>query len=368
MNQVAMNDFRREPEALLEAEIAACERVLKSGWWILGEEVREFEAAWASYIGAGAVVGCASGLDAIELGLRGLGIGEGDEVITTPMTAFATVLGVIRAGATAVLADIDPQTAMLSPESVRRCVSSRTKAILLVHLYGRVGPVEELGALASELGIHLAEDCAQAHGAAVAGRAAGGFGSFAAWSFYPTKNLGAVGDAGALSTADLKLAEKARSLRNYGQAQRYHHTLLGMNSRLDEMQAALLRERLRYLDGWIAKRREIAHRYFAGISSASVALMTKPEDRMRHAYHLFVVRCPWRSQLQAHLKACGVESLIHYPIPLHLQEPCGAIGRDPMGLAAAEEHANTCLSLPCHPALSDEEIDRVISAVNQFKV
>jgi dTDP-4-amino-4,6-dideoxygalactose transaminase len=363
---IKMNDFAGEPDSLREEQLAACARVLQSGWWILGEEVSSFEREWADWLGVPHSVGCGNGLDAIEIGLRALGIGPGDEVITTPMTAFATVLAVLRTGAMPVLADIDADTAMLSPSSVRRCVGARTKAVVLVHLYGQIGPVEELRSLTSELGIHLIEDCAQAHGARWQGKSAGSFGSFAAWSFYPTKNLGAVGDGGALTTASPELAEAARSLRNYGQTVRYHHPLLGMNSRLDELQAAILRVRLRHLRAWTGRRREIAQRYEQGIAPGSTKIMRSPLDPERHAHHLFVVTSPKRDALQGHLKARGIDSLIHYPIPVHFQESSRGLMRDPQGLAVAEAHAAACLSLPCHPGLSDAQIDAVTSAVNEF--
>jgi dTDP-4-amino-4,6-dideoxygalactose transaminase len=366
MNAITMNDFAGESETLRNAELAACDRVLRSGWRILGKEVSVFESAWAAWLGVPYAVGCGNGLDAIEIGLRALGIGAGDEVITTPMTAFATVLAVIRAGAIPVLADIDADTAMLSPESVKRCIGARTKAILLVHLYGQIGPVNEMLSLAQEHGLRLIEDCAQAHGANWQGKSAGSFGDCAAWSFYPTKNLGAVGDGGAITTTSPKLAEDARSLRNYGQTARYHHPVLGMNSRLDEIQAAILSERLVYLQSWVNRRREIAHRYTAKLSHQEVHVMPLPRARDRHAHHLFVVTSKRRDELQRHMKSEGVDSLIHYPIPVHFQEPCRELGRDPNGLGCTEEHAVSCLSLPCHPGMADEEVDRVIAVVNKF--
>ncbi len=367
MSTVSMNDFRREPEELIRAELAACERVVRSGWWILGRELAAFEQAWATYIGTPAAVGCANGLDAIELGLRALGIGPGDEVITTPMTAFATVLAILRAGAIPVLADIEPDTAMLSVKSVKRCIGPFTKAVLLVHLYGQVGPLDDLIVLTRERGIHLLEDCAQAHGAMWDGRSVGNFGSFAAWSFYPTKNLGAIGDAGALTTSQPEVAEKVRVLRNYGQSVRYQHPVLGMNSRLDELQAAILSVRLEHLPRWIAKRRDIASRYAEEIRNRHVHVMPLPGERLRHVHHLFVVTCAQRRELQAHLRDQEIESLIHYPVPVHLQEPCRQLRRDPLGLQATEVHANTCLSLPCHAGLSDAEVRQVVSAVNKFR-
>jgi dTDP-4-amino-4,6-dideoxygalactose transaminase len=366
MARISMNDFRAEPEALLQAEVAACERVIRSGWWVLGAEVTAFEAEWAQRLAVPHVLGCGNGMDAIELGLRALGIGAGDEVITTPMTAFATVLAVLRAGAVPVLADIDPDTAMLDPVSVQRCIGPRTRAIVLVHLYGQLGPVAELQRVASTQGIHLVEDCAQAHGASAGGVAAGSFGVFGAWSFYPTKNLGAVGDAGAFSTGSAELADKVRALRNYGQTVRYHHPYLGMNSRLDEIQAAILRVRLPYLDGWTARRRAIATAYGRGIDHAAVRVLPLPAEPERHVHHLFVVVCAQRDRLQQHLNQLGIDALIHYPVPIHHQEPCQAIGRDPLGLLVAESHAANCLSLPCHPAMTDGQVDQVITAVNAF--
>jgi len=366
MARISMNDFRAESEALVQAEVSACERVIRSGWWVLGPEVTAFEAEWAQRLGVPHVLGCGNGMDAIELGLRALGIGAGDEVITTPMTAFATVLAVLRAGAVPVLADIDPDTAMLDPASVQRCIGPRTRAIVLVHLYGQLGPLDELQRVAGKQGIHLVEDCAQAHGASTGGVPAGSFGVFGAWSFYPTKNLGAVGDAGAFSTGSAELADKVRALRNYGQTVRYHHPHLGMNSRLDEIQAAILRVRLPYLDGWTARRRAIATAYGRGIDHAAVRVLPLPPEPERHVHHLFVVVCAQRDRLQQHVNHAGIDALIHYPVPIHHQEPCQAILRDPAGLLAAESHAAHCLSLPCHPAMTDGQVDQVITAVNAF--
>jgi dTDP-4-amino-4,6-dideoxygalactose transaminase len=367
MGTVTMNQFAAEPEVLIKAELAACERVIRSGWWVLGNEVANFEKEWAHSAGAVYAVGCGNGLDALEIGLRALGLGPDDEVVTTPMTAFATVLAVLRAGAKPVLADIDPATAMVSPESVKRCITPRTRAILLVHLYGQIGPVEELLAIANQHGIYLIEDCAQAHGAELKGRQAGTFGAFAAWSFYPTKNLGAVGDAGALTTSLKELAVTAAALRNYGQTVRYHHPLIGMNSRLDELQAAILRERLRFLSQWTVRRREISRSYAAEIKNPQVLALPLPNDPGRHVHHLFVVICVQRQALQLHLRQNGIESLIHYPIPIHQQDPCRNLVRDPAGLGFSEHHAQTCLSLPCHPGLTDDMVQRVVDAVNQFR-
>ncbi|CAG1003501.1 dTDP-3-amino-2,3, 6-trideoxy-4-keto-D-glucose/dTDP-3-amino-3,4, 6-trideoxy-alpha-D-glucose/dTDP-2,6-dideoxy-D-kanosamine transaminase [Methylophilaceae bacterium] len=362
-----MNDFRVEPEDLRVAELAALDRVLRSGWYVLGNEVKAFEAAWAERCGLTYAVGVGNGMDAIEIGLRAMGIGKGDEVITTPMTAFATVLAIIRAGASPVLADIDPDTALLDPVSVERCIGPRTKAVLLVHLYGQVREMEHWTALCEKHGIALLEDCAQSHLARWNGKVAGSFGRFGAYSFYPTKNLGALGDAGALVSSDDELAQRAAVLRNYGQSVRYHHTELGLNSRLDELQAALLMVRLERLDSFTERRRQIAKMYSERITNPRVRLLAEPIQAENHVYHLFVVICDERDQLGQHLKFAGVETYVHYPLPVHSQEPCKEIHCDPNGLAMAESHAAKCLSVPCHPQMSDMHIATVIDAINAFK-
>lgn len=365
---ILMNDLKCEPEALINAEIEACKRVLRSGYWILGPEVQSFENLWSDYLGVEYAVGCGNGMDAIEIGLRSLEIGAGDEVITTAMTAFATVLAIIRSGAIPVLADIDPNTAMLDPKSVLRCLSTKTKAIVLVNLYGQVGEVEIFAEISKKNNIYLIEDCAQAHGAKAQGKSAGSYGILAAWSFYPTKNLGAVGDGGALTTNDGAIEKKARIIGNYGQSVRYHHPIKGLNSRLDELQSAILKERLVYLDEWTNKRRSIALAYTTGINNKHISLMPLPKESERHVHHLFVVTSKHRDAFQEHLSKNGINSLIHYPIPIHHQEPCLNVARDPLGLKNTEEHALTCLSLPCYPGMTNEQIEKVINIANSFDI
>lgn len=345
---------------------AAVRRVLVSGQLVLGEEVRDFENAWAKRCGVHFAVGVANGLDAIEIGLRSLGIGPGDEVITTPMTAVATVLGIVRAGAIPVLADIEPSTALLSLSSAARCVTPRTRAILLVHLYGQMRDLSEWSAFCDSHGLLLLEDCAQSHDATHDGKVAGSWGAFGAYSFYPTKNLGAVGDGGALVTNESVVDQAARSLRNYGQQTRYVHSHLGLNSRLDEVQAAILNTRLGTLTKWTHRRRQIAESYRTGICSDHVELMASPISPENHVYHLFVVRSTHRDQLQQHLLDANVETLIHYPVPVHRQTPFQALSADPVGLQNSDEHAARCLSLPCRPNLSGNDVDRVVEAVNSF--
>jgi dTDP-4-amino-4,6-dideoxygalactose transaminase len=363
---ILMNDFKAEPPELRQQMLAAASRVLDSGWYILGSEGAAFEAEWAKACGVRHGVGVANGMDAIEIGLRALGIGAGDEVVTTPMTAFATVLAIHRAGATPVLADIDPETALLSRESAARCIGPRTRAVVLVHLYGQVRDMPEWQQFCRERRIALIEDCAQAHLAAQGGRVAGSFGAFAAYSFYPTKNLGALGDAGMLVTDDTDLAARAGVLRNYGQSERYHHPQLGMNSRLDEIQAALLRVRLPWLARFTLRRSAIAAAYRAGMTNPAVRQLAAPVEPDTHVHHLFVVACERRDALSGHLREHGVQALIHYPIPVHLQPPCARMRRDPLGLAHSERHAGVCLSLPCHPQMTDADVEAVIVAVNSF--
>lgn len=362
-----MNDFRAEPQDLRDATLRAAKRVLESGWYVLGNEVRMFEDQWAASCGVAHGIGVGNGMDAIEIILRAMDFGPGDEIITTPMTAFATVLAILRSGATPVLADIDPRTALLSIDSVARCISSKTKAVLLVHLYGQVRSMDLWQEFCTKHGISLVEDCAQAHLAVWNGQVAGSFGAAGAYSFYPTKNLGTAGDAGMIVTKDEALALRAGRLRNYGQSTRYHHPEFGMNSRLDEIHAAMLTERMRWLTEFTAKRRQVADAYRAGIENPHIQLLATPEEPSAHVYHLFSITCDQRDALQAHLERFQVQSLIHYPIPVHKQEPCKNILRDPQGMDNCERHAATCLSLPCHPQMTTTDIDSVISAVNLFR-
>lgn len=364
---IAMNDFRSEPAELRAAMTDAVRRVFESGWYILGQHCQAFEEAWARECGVQHGVGVANGMDAIEIALRSLHVGPGDEVITTPMTAFASVLAILRAGATPVLADIEPGSALLSIDSAKRCISPRTRAVVLVHLYGQLAAMDRWSELCSTAGINLIEDCAQSHLASLGGRVCGSFGRAAAFSFYPTKNLGAIGDGGMLLTNDTLVAERSRMLRNYGQSERYHHPVLGLNSRLDEIQAAILAARSRWLPEFMTRRRQVAQLYYTGIRNPAVRLPPQPVEPDAHVWHLFVVTCPNRDALAAHLLACGIQTFIHYPIAVHHQRSCADLARDPFGLPCTELHAKTCLSLPCHPQLSDEQVHAVIDAVNGFK-
>lgn len=354
-----MNPFEREPAALKRKVHAATKRVLQSGYYILGPEVEAFEQEWSTYTGINHTVGVGNGLDALELGLRAIGIGPGDEVITTAMTAFATVLAIHRAGATPVIADIDSDTALVSMDSASSLVTKRTKAVIFVHLYGRAGNMPEWRRFTNEHGLHLIEDCAQAHGAKIAGRHVGSFGIFGAFSFYPTKNLGGVGDGGAFVTGDEALAAKVRSLRNYGQRNRYEHADWGMNSRLDEIQAAILRTKLTWLDRTTARRRQVATLLRRDLQQVEgISLLKEAESPEEDVHHLFVVRVREREKTMERLAEHGIGSLIHYPVPSHKQHPL--MSKLPTApLPDAEKFSQHCFSLPASPWMTRLEARQV---------
>lgn len=363
---IRMNDFVAEPEELQRQELEAGTRALRSGKFILGDEVRAFENAWARYCGTRFCVGTANGMDALEIGLRALNLGPGCEIITTPMTAIATIVAIMHAGATPVLADIDPRTALLDPESVQRCLSDKTKALLLVHLYGQIRDMETWLGLCRTARLHLLEDCAQAHGAFWNNQYAGTFGTWGAFSFYPTKNLGARGDAGALVTNFDQVAARAVALRNYGTTKPYQHPVAGLNSRLDEIQAAILSARLSWLQRFNARRQEIAARFFAELRNPQVQPLAEPAPGS-HVFHLFVVRCAERERLVQYLAEREIETAVHYPVAAHEQGCCKNVRCDPQGLKHATAHAAQCLSLPCHPQLSDDDVTTVVAAINEFR-
>lgn len=363
---ILFNDFQCEPEQLIQVQLQAMEAVLRSGWWVLGQQVKAFEQAWALRCSTAASVGVANGLDAIEIGLRALGIGIGDEVITTPMTAFATTLAIQRCGATPVFADIIPSTGCLDPDSVERCISPSTRAVLVVHLYGRAADLASLSSLCTNYRLALVEDCAQAHGAQYHGSPVGSIGTLGAWSFYPTKNLGAIGDAGALTSNDPDIISAAVQLRNYGQSNRYYHVSAGLNSRLDELQAAILLQRLPYLQSWIERRRAIADRYWNEIDNPLLEALDKPSDPFSHVHHLFVMRSSVRDQLIDYLQMKGIHAFIHYPVSSHMQTALSHYRMTDTGVPHAVYHASTCFSLPTSPYLSDEQVDRIVAECNDF--
>lgn len=342
---------------------AAVNRVMDRGWFILGPELEAFEQEFAAASGLPHAVGVNTGTDAIALLLRGLGIGPGDEVITAPLTAAYTALAVMMVGARPVFADIDPERHTIAPDAVAAAITPRTRAILPVHLYGQAADMRPLVALAERHGLAIVEDACQAHLGSYEGQPVGSFGAGAAFSFYPTKNLGALGDAGALVTRDATLAERLRRVRNGGQRVTYLHEEPGVNSRLDEMQAAILRERLVRLPEWTQRRRELAARYRAGLAGAAVHVPREFDPG--HVYHLFVVRTPERDQLREHLAAAGIQTLIHFPRAVTRQP--GLQGEQPAHCPEAERAASEVLSLPLHPALSLNDVDAVCEAVQAWR-
>jgi dTDP-3-amino-3,4,6-trideoxy-alpha-D-glucose transaminase len=341
---------------------AAIARVVERGWFVLGPEVEAFEAAFAAACGARHAVGVNTGTDALMLSLRALDIGPGDEVITTPLTAAYTALAIRMAGATPVFADVDPVRCTIDPAAIAAAVTPRTRAVVPVHLYGQPADMAAIMAVAGRHRLAVVEDCAQAHLATAEGRPVGTIGTLGAFSFYPTKNLGALGDAGAIVTDDASLAERVKRLRNGGQSERYRHVDSGVNSRLDEMQAAVLRARLPRLPGWTARRRALASRYRATLSSANLTVL--PERDSGHVYHLFTVHSAHRDELQRSLAGQGIGTLVHYPIPVHRQPAFAEL--PPAHCPEADAISATVLSLPLHPALVDDDVGRVARAVNQF--
>ena len=340
--------------AELDAAIAA---VGRRGDFILGADVQAFEREFAAYLGAPHAVGVASGLSAIELALRAHGIGPGDEVITAANTFIATVLAILAVGATPRLVDVDAGTYTIDPDRAADAVTPRTRAIVPVHLYGQPADLDAIGALAERHGLVVVEDAAQAHGARYRGRRAGTFGDSAAFSFYPSKNLGAWGDAGLVVTKDAAVAERLRALRNVGQRAKYVHGDVGTNARLDTVQAAVLRLKLPHLERWNALRRAHADRYRERLGDGIHVPSARPDRE--HVYHLFVVQVDRRHEVQAQLKADGVETGIHYPVPVHLQEACASLGYRRGDFPVTETAADRILSLPMFPELTDAQIDYV---------
>jgi len=352
-----------------QAEIdGALRRVLEGGWYILGPEVEAFETEFAAYIGAGHAIGVASGTDALELALRGCGIGPGHAVFTVSHTAVATVAAIERCGAEPVLVDIDPVTYTLDPNHLEHTLhhhqGQRPGTVVPVHLYGQPADMPAILDIARRYELRVIEDCAQSHGASLHGRETGAWGDAAAFSFYPTKNLGALGDGGAVVTNHSEIAERVRELRQYGWRQRYISAIPGINSRLDELQAAVLRVKLQYLDADNQRRRALVERYSRALVGEILGL---PEcrDDAEHVYHQFVIRAPERDRLQTYLKTCGIGTLIHYPQPVHCQ-PAYA-GRLIHGnLIHSEQAAARILSLPMYPELQDEQVMRVAVAIQSF--
>ena len=346
-----------------EAVRAAIDRVVTRGWFILGPEVEAFETEFAAASGAPHAVGVGTGTDALALALRALGIGPGDEVITSPLSATYSALAIQMAGATPAFADIDPERLTMDPGATAAAVSSRTKAIMPVHLYGQPADMAGLMRVAERHHLAVIEDACQAHFASCNGRAIGTFGAIGAFSFYPTKNLGALGDGGAVITSDAALAARIKRLRNGGQTDKYRHVEFGVNTRLDEIQAAILRARLPFMPAWTARRRELAAAYRRALGGASV--FVPPECDAGHVYHLFPVLAKQRDAFQAHLQSNGVGTLVHYPMSIPRQPAMASLA--PAACPIADRVADEVVSLPLHPALGNDELETVAGAVQRWR-
>jgi dTDP-4-amino-4,6-dideoxygalactose transaminase len=344
---------------------AAYHRVMDSGWYLLGRELEAFEAEYAAFCEVPHCVAVGSGLDAISLALRACGVGAGDEVIVPSHTFIATWLAVSHVGAKVVPVECDPRTYNLDPNRVEAAITRRAKAIIPVHLYGQPADVDPLMELAARHNLHVIEDAAQAQGARYRDRRTGGLGHIAAHSFYPGKNLGAFGDAGAVTTHDTKLAEKVLLLRNYGSREKYHHEIKGYNSRVDELHAAFLRIKLAHLDEWNDRRCRLAGKYLEQLSGLPDLVLPSVPNWVEPVWHLFVIRHAQRDALQRRLAERGVGTLIHYPVPPHLSQAYADSSHARASLPVAEELAATLLSLPIGPHVTDEQVAQVVESIEQ---
>jgi dTDP-4-amino-4,6-dideoxygalactose transaminase len=362
LSSVPFTDLAAMTREVRPAVEQAWSRLVSSGRFVGGDVVEDFEQAWASYCGVPDAVGVGSGTDALLLTLRALGIGAGDEVIVPASTFIASAEAVVLAGATPLFTDVSPDTLLLTPAQLEAAITPRTAGVIVVHLYGQMPDMDALSRSADRAGIALIEDAAQAHGASWRGRRAGSIGRAGCFSFYPSKNLGAFGDAGAVVTADAGLADRLRSLRDHGRGRRsrYDHELVGSNSRLDALQAAVLTAKLPHLDSWNSARRSIAARYRAAFGRGQAGLVAEVPGS-RGAYHLAVAQVPDRAVVRRQLAAAGIETQVHYPTPCHLQAPYRRFATRP--LPAAEQSAGAVVSLPMFPHLNDAQVAQVCAAI-----
>jgi len=358
-------DLQRWQDPLREELNQVIRRVMERGWFILGEENSKFESEFSAYVGTKYAVGVNSGSDALFLALKSLNVGEGNEVITTSHAFVSAIDGIVRNGAIPVFVDVDPETTYcIDVSRIEEAITKRTKAILPVHMYGHPADMDAILAIAQRYGLFVIEDACQAHGAEYRGRKTGGIGDVGCFSFYPTKNLGAVGDGGMVVTNNRETAEKLMMLRNYGQSQKYYHDFVGINSRLDEMQAAILRLKLKYLDEWTEKRRELAKIYNDLLADTGIVVPIEKEYA-KHVYHLYVIRTRERDKLQNDLLKSGVQTQIHYPIPVHRQKSYVQLGLK-VNLPITEKICNEILSLPMYPQLNTNEIEYIGERTKNF--
>lgn len=367
---IRFDNFHVQYSHIKEEIDRAVHRVLDSGWFILGKELETFEKEFASYIGCKHSVGVASGTDAITLSLMALGIGKGHEVITSDMTAFPTIAAIINSGASPVVTDIFMEDGLMDPTKIEKHITPQTKAIIPVHLYGQSCDMDPICEIARKHGIPIIEDCAQSVGAYYKNKRTGTIGQVNAFSFYPTKNLGAYGDGGAITTDSDEIYQKLLQLRNYGQSVRYYHDQFGINSRLDEIQAAILSVKLKYLDEWNLLRHQHAKYYREKLHSSNVKSLNE-NSYGTPVYHLYIVKTPERNRLMDHLKTNGIQSLIHYPVPLHKQKafPTSHDGTTPddSALENTIAFADQILSIPIYPELNREDQEKIIQTIHSFR-
>ena len=365
MKKIPFGDLKRHYAGIKNEIDGAVHRVLDSGWYILGSELERFENEFAGYIGAQHGVGVGSGTEALHLALVAAGVSAGDQIITVANTAVPTISAISFAGATPIFVEIDPDSYCMDAEKIPAAITPKTKAIVPVHLYGHACDMPYIMDIARANNLLVIEDCAQAHGAQINDQMVGTFGDYGCFSFYPSKNLGAFGDAGLVVTNNAEEAQKLVKLRNYGQLKRYYHDSIGYNSRLDEIQAAILSAQLPHLREWTSRRQEIAAFFYKNITNKNIFLPWA-KDGVEHVYHLFVVRHEKRDKLRQHLQARGIGSQIHYPVPCHLQGAYEFLGTPKGALPITENCANTVLSLPNYPELTDDEILYICDVLNDF--
>lgn len=362
--QVKCNVLDRQYKKYEKEYNEAVLRVLKSGWYILGNEVKQFEEEYKKHIGSKYCVGLNSGLDALILAVRALGIGKGDEVIVQANTYIATVLGITENGATPVYVEPD-QYFNIDANKIEEKITKNTKAIMVVHLYGQASKMDKIMSIANKYNLPVIEDCAQSHESCFNGKKTGTFGTIGCFSFYPTKNMGAFGDAGCIVTDNEEIEDKIRKMRNYGSKVKYHNEIEGVNSRLDEMQAALLRVKLNHMDDITKERYDLGRKYLEGIKNSKI-ILPKTLAGVNHVYHQFVIRCDKRDELHDFLEKNGVQTQIHYPIPPHLAKCYEWQGYRDGSFPITEKYANTVLSLPMYTGMTEEEQNYVIDIINKF--
>lgn len=363
--KVASNRLDRQFSAFKEEYLKKAEQVLDSGWYVLGNEVKAFEKEFAEFNGSKYCVGLASGLDALTIAFEVLKIGKGDEVLVPANTYIATVMGITKNGATPIFIEPD-RFYNMDASKLEEAITEKTKAICVVHLYGQIANMPEIMKVAKKHNLYVVEDCAQAHGASINGKKVGTYGDIGCFSFYPTKNLGGFGDGGAITTDDEKIADEFKMMRNYGSRITYYFEKIGYNSRLDELQAGLLRVKLKYLDELNQERQAIAHRYQAEIKNPKIQLPEEAFGNEGHIYHLFVIETENRAELINYLKEKEIETKIHYPEPPHLAEAYASLGYHEGDFPITERMANRVLSLPIYNNMTDEEVDYVIEMLNQY--